>query len=61
MSQPTKAPCRHLLAPLREDEEFCERHQLRNWRKCAACGEPLWDDGSPMAYLGSDEAAEVSA
>jgi hypothetical protein len=50
--------CRHLLAPLQADESDPALQVFRNWRKCASCGEPLWDDGSPMAYLGTgDEAA----
>jgi hypothetical protein len=46
-------PCSHLLAPLQEDEASAVLLVFRNWRKCARCGEPLWDDGSPMAYLGT--------
>jgi hypothetical protein len=45
--------CRHLLAPLMRDQEECDRYQLRNYRKCAGCGDLFWDDGLPMAYLGN--------
>jgi hypothetical protein len=45
--------CRHLYAPLQVDEAWARQMQVRNWRKCSRCLEPLWDDGSPMAYLGT--------
>ena len=45
------SPCKHLLAPLVPIPDGLEAMNLRRFRVCEACGDALWEDGSPLEYV----------